>query len=129
MRTGLFSRIRSAVLSLLVRKQMVQIPEVVFIGAADYLIRHKAKYPLLGETLPDDTEIIIRKAQSSCSKQNTLLHEILHAIVWESGYRQVADLSTEQEETMVRVLTPWILAVLQDNPDVLAFLLSKGAGE
>jgi len=108
---------------------MVQIPEVVFIGAADYLIRHKAKYPLLGETLPDDTEIIIRKAQSACSKQNTLLHEILHAIVWESGYRQVADLSTDQEETMVRVLTPWILAVLQDNPNVLTFLLSKGAGE
>ena len=108
---------------------MAELPEVVYIGAADYLIRHKGKYPLLGETFPDDTEIIIRKRQSVCSKQNTLLHEIIHAIVWESGYRQIADLSTETEENLVRILTPWILAVLQDNPNVLAFLLDRGARE
>jgi hypothetical protein len=108
---------------------MPKLPQTVFVGPADYLIRHEKKYPMLGETMPDDTEIVIRKAQSFCSKQNTFLHEILHAIVWESGYRQVAGLNGAQEETMVRVLTPWILAVLQDNPDVLAFLLSKGAGE
>jgi len=107
----------------------MNIPEIVYVGAADYTVLCKKSFDLLGETDPDQTEIKIRSTQSLSSAQNTLLHEILHAIVWESGYRQVADLSTDQEETMVRVLTPWILAVLQDNPDVLAFLLTKGAGE
>ena len=108
---------------------MVKLPEVVYVGPADYLIRHKGKYPLLGETFPDDTEIVIRKRQSFCSKQNTLLHEVIHAIVWESGYRQIAELSTDTEENLVRILTPWILAFIQDNPDAMAFLLDKGTRE
>jgi hypothetical protein len=108
---------------------MAKLPEIVYVGAADYVIRHKKKFEPLGETDADNTEITIRVGQSSCSKQNTLLHEILHAIAWESGYNHLAELTNDQEETLIRVITPWLLALLQDNPDVLTFLLSKGAGE
>ena len=102
------------------------LPEVVLLGAADYVIREKKRLDtpqLLGETDNPNCEILIRRKQAPASKRDTFLHEVLHAIIWLSGMSNEMD--GEVEEKYVRYLTPWILAFLQDNPDSLAYLLEK----
>lgn len=102
------------------------LPKLVYLGAADYIVREKKRMDLttlLGETNNDNSEIFIRAKQSACSKRDTFLHEVLHAIIWLSGMGN--DMDTEAEERAVRWLTPWILAFLRDNPDAVQYLLEK----
>jgi cob(I)alamin adenosyltransferase len=101
----------------------------VYVGPADYDVvlkkpKNMDRDRLLGETDTANTEISMTRKQSKSSMQNTLLHETLHAIFWTSGFNR-QKFPMEQEEKVVQALTPWLLAVLQDNPDTLAFLLEK----
>jgi hypothetical protein len=98
-----------------------RLPRTVYLGAADYDMREKKRLDLLGETLNHDTRIHIKADQSPPCKRDTVLHEVLHAIVFLSGYSH--DMTTEGEEALVRTLTPWLLAALRDNPDLVTYLL------
>lgn len=105
------------------------LPSVVYVGAADYdvVVKPPKKMDrdrLLGETDTSNTEISLTRKQSKSSMQNTLLHEILHAIFWTSGFNR-ENFPMDTEERVVQALTPWLLAVLQDNPHVLTYLLEK----
>lgn len=101
------------------------LPSVVFLGAADYEIVEKKNIDVLGETDDNNTTIRIKRAQSDACKRDTLLHEVLHAVMWLSGGKHVFGLDHEDEEKLIRVLTPWILAFLRDNPESLEYLLEK----
>lgn len=99
-----------------------ELPPVVCIGHADYYVREKKKADLLGETDNINTEFIIKKQQGPACKRDTVLHEVLHAIAFMSGYCNELEHATE--ERMVRALTPWILGVLRDNPKLVDYLLA-----
>lgn len=103
----------------------VPLPSVIFLGAADYEVKEKKHFDLLGETLNDDALIKIKVKQAAATKRDTMLHEVLHAICWLSGYSHNNGLNHDSEEALVRTFTPWLLAALRDNPDLLAFLLEK----
>lgn len=57
--------------------------------------------------------------------RETLLHEIIHAIWWTLGLREfpikTKDLEASEEEMVLRLTHP-LLAVIQENPDVMAYL-------
>lgn len=69
--------------------------------------------------------ISISPYQSSSEYQDTLLHEILHA-VWAQGPdigATMDDIGQDgREEYLVGRQSPWLLLVLQDNPRLFEFL-------
>jgi hypothetical protein len=54
-------------------------------------------------------------------QQDTLLHEILHAVI--SNCPVFHDSTTE--ESLIRSVTPYLLTVLKDNPGVVEFMTSE----
>lgn len=56
--------------------------------------------------------INVSPGQEQFSKKDTLLHEILHGILFMQGYTH----NPELEEAFVRPLATGILAVMRDNP-------------
>lgn len=61
-------------------------------------------------------------------QRETVLHEVLHAIIDLTGLRTGAkDEAIEvTEEKLVSALSPWILTTLEANPKLVAFLLNSG---
>lgn len=81
---------------------------------------------LMGRAAHHTSEIFIKPDLSPSQKRDTLLHEVMHCIisvgvgVHMANIKDVSDL----EEYVVSSTTPWLLAVLRDNPPILAYLLA-----
>jgi hypothetical protein len=56
--------------------------------------------------------------------RDTVLHEIMHAILYQQGYCHPYEL----EESFVRPLSSGIMAVLQDNPKLAKWLIQPIKG-
>jgi hypothetical protein len=90
-------------------------------------IREDGLGHLMGRTAHHLGEIYIKPGMSPSQLRDTLLHEIMHCIYSSglginlSNIRHVDDL----DEYLVSTVTPWLLGVLRDNPDVLAYLLAS----
>ena len=83
------------------------------IGAVDYEIKevadlHDKGEELLGCVTYDDCLIRIDSALSDERKRNIIIHELLHAMLYEAGY-------DEQDEELVRRLGNVLAQVLRDN--------------
>lgn len=103
----------------------MKLPKVVYIGPFDYAVKQKKRLDtpmLLGETKNEITTILIREAQSACSKRDTLLHEVLHAVLFSSGLLTALPLSHDDEERLVVTISPWLHQLLRDNPELIAYL-------
>lgn len=61
----------------------------------------------------DLSEINIRSSNSSDVIKESIIHELLHALLDDSG---VEDLNTEK---LVKILTPRLNALLEDNPEFI----------
>lgn len=97
---------------------MTKPPATIYVGAMDYTIREVKHLDLLGETLNEEGDILIKRRQSPACKRATVLHEVLHAIAFTAGM----GLEHDAEEALVRSWEPWLLAVLRDNPELVSFL-------
>jgi Zn-dependent peptidase ImmA (M78 family) len=62
-----------------------------------------------------ESTIYLMKSASKQVLQDTVLHEILHAIL--QAYEK-------DNEKLVRLVTPALLAVIKDNPELVLFLQS-----
>lgn len=94
------------------------------IGPATWRVRTAPIDPdKLGVTRTAKHRIHLSPAQDASSRRDTLLHECLHAIFYESGLASVLAVSDDDEERFIRLLTPWLLALLRDNPRLVIFLL------
>jgi Zn-dependent peptidase ImmA (M78 family) len=69
----------------------------------------------LGAYIQEKTEIQIKSGMSKSAEQNTVLHEVMHAIL------QEYELDSEE---LVRVVTPALLGLLKDNPALVDYLTS-----
>lgn len=56
------------------------------------------------------------------NNQDTLLHEALHAVLQSHGLTTMLDLDDDAEERLVAGLTPTLLALLRDNPQLVKTL-------
>jgi hypothetical protein len=78
--------------------------------------------PLYG--LYQDGEIIIDPNVRQL--RDTLLHEILHAIIAQTGLAETSGpLHGDAEEQTVRALTPLLLHVLRENRALINFLIER----
>src|SRR5699024_3000159 len=89
------------------------LPKSFRIGSVDYAVKeveglHDSGQELLGWIAYCDTLIRIDSDVSEGRKKNVLIHELLHAMLYEAGY-------DEQEEEMVRRLGNVMTQVLIDN--------------
>lgn len=64
-------------------------------------------------------EIVVGPDEAACSQRETLWHEVKHCVVYLFGEYGKMD-----DETHIRRMAPMELAVLRDNPDLAAYLLS-----
>jgi hypothetical protein len=74
---------------------------------------------LLGECDSDGQEITVRDGQPLEQEQDTLLHEVCHAVD--------EAMDAKMKETQVKKLATGLLAVLKDNPSFVAYLKKKNA--
>lgn len=74
-----------------------------------------------GRTHTRTTRMEINPTQAKSQARDTLLHEVLHAILDDVD----SPLDDEKEESVIRAITPGLLGVLRNNPALLTFLLSK----
>ena len=92
---------------------MKALPLSFRIGSVDYVVKeieglHDSGEELLGQVTYHDTQIRLNSESSECRKKNVLIHELLHAMLYEAGY-------DEQDEEMVRRLGNVLTQVLTDN--------------
>jgi hypothetical protein len=74
---------------------------------------------LMGECDTDKQVISVREGQPLEQEQDTLLHEVMHAVD--------EAMDAKMKETQVKKLATGLLAVLKDNPSFVAFLKKKNA--
>lgn len=75
---------------------------------------------LYGITTHGLLEIVLQPAVADMVLRETLLHEVLHAVLFNTG---LADRMTDKaEEHLVRALSPALFSLLRDNPDLVQYL-------
>lgn len=65
--------------------------------------------------------VLLPMPKAPAVEREQLLHELLHACAFDSNFT----LPYEQEEHMVRVVTPRLLHLLRANPHIVAFLTAQ----
>lgn len=103
------------------KDHMVKRPEKIKILGKRFALRYVAAEPLdaglMGECDSDGQSILIREAQPLESEQDTVLHEIIHAVEEAMGLRM--------KESQVKGAATGLLAVLKDNPQLVSYLRRK----
>lgn len=99
-------------------------PSTIRIGGREWKFRRR-----LPKSMPDESglchyekaQIDIRSGQSPIDERDTVLHEVMHAIL----YCQGREYGEEVEETYVRALATGLIATLQDNPQFAQWLSKR----
>lgn len=107
----------------------IRMPERVLVAAHAYTITRCCSREMtsgedghLGDTDYETLSIRIKKGMRRSKVQEVLLHEVLHACTyhfWNMDDKVIG------EEEAVTMLSPILLQVLQDNPELIAFISDK----
>ncbi len=113
----------------------IERPAYVDIGPHRFTIHYDQQYFLdlarsggrdrFGETSMANMTMIISPARAFTGMQETLLHEILHALIWQAGITipENPDASgDEREETLVGQMSGILLDCIKRNPHVFDWL-------
>lgn len=97
-------------------------PTAVRIFGREYAIRYVPQSPLtntnIGLCVNSQGVIFVEDGQSPYEEADTVLHEILHAVV----FNMKLGLDPETEEQVVGALSSGLIGVFQDNPDLPLWL-------
>lgn len=74
----------------------------------------------MGEADLNKGDITIVPGMEEFDLRDAVLHECMHAILYQQGYSN----EYEAEELYVRPLATGIIALLQDNPELAAWLIA-----
>lgn len=74
---------------------------------------------------PAHGEIRLQPKQAPGYERDTVLHEILHAVIQTSGLKTGTEWTKSQEEFVVAAITPLLLDTLQRNPKLVTWLLER----
>jgi len=78
-----------------------------------------------GQFLASDGMIALSSTEDNISHANTLIHEILHAIVYQWGI----ELDDKDEERICNTIANGLTTVFVDNPSLLSYLQKQLKGE
>lgn len=82
---------------------------------------------LRGVHSDDDLHIEIDVAQPPTLFRQTLIHELLHALVSQSTVAEMFE-DSKTEEKFVKRLAPWVLGLIDENPRLIEFLTNRRQG-
>lgn len=105
----------------------MRFPSSVKIGAMRFAVRRAPHLAELGKeaiTSARTQEVLVQPGQAPSYERDTILHEILHAVIAETGLRAWFS-DQDKEEEMVLVLAPALLEVLRENPALVRYLCEK----
>jgi hypothetical protein len=97
-----------------------KMPRTVKVAAHTYTILRKSKTQLpndVGMCDFDALQIWVRERLKKSVARETLLHELCHACTYPSFID-----ATVTDERFIEALSPVLLQVLQDNPELLEYL-------
>lgn len=119
----------------MVRRMSIERPGYVWIGPHKFTIHYDQQYSLdltrtggvdrFGETSMANMTIVVSNARAFTGMQETILHEILHALIWQAGIDvpENPDASGhEREEKLVGQLSGVLLDCIKRNPQVFDWL-------
>jgi hypothetical protein len=97
------------------------IPKTVKVGPHVYSILRKSKAEMKDHGLCDwdQVQIKIQERLRKSKAQEVLLHEVLHACC----YPNMADVQNKTDEEFVDTVSPLLLQVLRDNPELVEYLI------
>ena len=100
------------------------------IGYRDYKIKNLDSIvsrcnEINGQFLASDGVIALSSIEDNISHANTLIHEVLHAIVYQWGI----ELDDKEEEKICNTLANGLTTVFVDNPSLLSYLQKNLKGE
>lgn len=100
------------------------------IGYRDYKIKNLDSIvsrcnEINGQFLASDGVIALSSTEDNISHANTLIHEVLHAIVYQWGI----ELDDKEEERICNTLANGLTTVFVDNPSLLSYLQKNLKGE
>ena len=100
------------------------------IGYRDYKIKNLDSIvsrcnEINGQFLASDGVIALSSTEDSISHANTLIHEVLHAIIYQWGI----DLDDKEEEKICNTIANGLTTVFVDNPSLLSYLQKNLKGE
>jgi hypothetical protein len=107
----------------------IELPEQVQIGSYVFDVKLDSglsRSNLLGETHTSDQKILVHPMQHPMMLKETVLHELLHACFGVSSLTH--SFSDDDEERVVAILSPWVLMMMRDNPQLLAWLTERSDG-
>lgn len=99
------------------------LPRKVRIAYRDYRVRRNLKIDEYGNCDTHQALIEIGEHHDAKSEANTLLHEIGHAVYFETGLRARA--GEAKEEDIVRSMVDGLCKVLADNPKMALRLFEQ----
>lgn len=79
-------------------------------------------YWSLGTTVVTEQRLVIRTTAAAEQLHDTVLHEILHAVVKMTAHRDDFAGKARGEEAVVYAVATALLAVLRGNPELVAWL-------
>ena len=100
------------------------------IGYRDYKIKNLDSIvskcnEINGQFLASDGMIALSSTEDNIAHANTLIHEILHAIVYQWGI----ELDDKEEERICNTIANGLTTVFVDNPSLLSYLQKQLKGE
>lgn len=97
----------------------MKLPSLIRVIGKPYSVELVPKTKLetadLGECKYPEQQITIQSGQAKEQEQDTLLHEVIHAVD--------EAMDTDLSETQVRRMATGLLAVFHDNPDFVKYLM------
>jgi len=97
----------------------------VFVGGEEWEQAHlRDQTPgLLGLTESERAQITLPDSLAPGPEREVVLHEVLHAI-YQVGGNMIERVERDQlEEDSIRLISPGLLGVLRENPDLVAYLV------
>lgn len=102
----------------------------VKIGACWYTVKidnQKLDYmEAVGASAGNDLEILMRDDKPPDTEKETMVHEILHQCLFQSGFQtstlSLLDSAELQEEMIVRHMSAVLFGVIRENPELIAWL-------
>lgn len=109
---------------------MAKRPDSVAVGPHTYDIEWDhdvAQFSAAGATNNDTLKIMVDQKNALPIQQETLVHELLHAVWNQTSLRtRIPDADTDSPgEAAIQDLAPLLYALLRDNPEVVQWLRSQ----
>lgn len=109
---------------------MAKLPQKVKIGPTHYSINYMSKDQdeagVYGRCNTKTHEIHINRSICDEEAKASVLHEVLHGVFSVANVSHVLNMNEQGEENLIRMLEPFMLQLIRENPKLMEYLKNVG---